>query len=170
MVLLVRFVFVLLRSRFRSRIGPLDQSLVRFTVLPHDCDLNFHLNAGRYVSFMDVARMELLGRMRIFGKVIRKGWRPIMGGCIIRYRRSVMPFERFDVRSRLVAWDEKWFYIEHIVEKEGQLCAVGHMRAVIRGAAGNVPPREVVALVAKHLESPPIPDFVAQWRDLEDSR
>lgn len=169
-LLLFRFLIVMLASRFRSRIGALDESVVRFTVFPQDSDLNFHLNAGRFISFMDVARMELLGRMRLFNKVIRKGWRPIMGGCIIRFRRSVMPFERFDIRSRLVGWDEKWFYLEHIVEKEGVFCAAGHMRAVIRGPSGNIPPREVVDLVAKNLESPAIPDFVAQWRDLEDTR
>jgi len=169
-LLLFRFIVVMLASRFRSRIGALDESVVRFTVLPQDCDLNFHLNAGRFISFMDVARMELLGRMRLFNKVIRKGWRPIMGGCIIRFRRSVMPFERFDIRSRLVAWDDKWFYLEHIVEKDGVFCAVGHMRAVIRGPNGNLPPADVVALVANNLSSPPIPDFVGQWRDLEDTR
>ena len=53
-----------------------------------------------------------------------------------------------------------------IVEKDGVFCAAGHMRAVIRGPGGNIPPREVVALVAKDLESPPIPAFVAQLRDL----
>ena len=170
MLLLFRFLLIILRSGFRSRIGPLDESRVRFTVLPQDCDLNFHLNAGRFISFMDVARMELLGRMRIFNKVIRRGWRPIMGGCIVRYRRSVMPFERFDIRSRLVAWDEKWFYLEHIVEKDGVFCAAGHMRAVIRGPSGNIAPQEVVALVASGVESPPLPDFVRNWRDLEETR
>ena len=170
MLLLVRFLLVMLTSRFRSRIGALEESVVRFTVLPQDCDLNLHLNAGRFISFMDVARMELLGRMRLFSKVVRRGWRPIMGGCIVRYRRSVQPFERFDVRSRLVGWDEKWFYLEHILEKDGVFCAVGHMRAVIRGASGNIPPGEVVALIAKDLQSPPLPPFVAEWRDLEDSR
>ena len=116
MLLLFRFVFTLLRSRFRSRIGPLDESVVRFTALPHDCDLNFHLNAGRYVSFMDISRVELIGRMRLLGKMLRRGWRPVIGGAVVRYRRSVQPFERFDIRSRVVGWDEKWIYVEHILE------------------------------------------------------
>jgi acyl-CoA thioesterase FadM len=170
MLLLVRFVLVILRSFTRSRIGPLEESVVRFTVLPHDCDLNFHLNAGRFVSFMDVARIELIGRMRLLVKLLRRGWRPIMGGCVVRYRRSILPFERFDIRSRVVGWDEKWIYVEHIVEKDGTFCALGHMRTVIRSKDGTIPPKDVLTAFGVKAESPELPAAVAEWRDLEDRR
>ena len=170
MLLLFRFLFTMFMARFRSRIGPLDESVVRFTVLPHDCDLNFHLNAGRTVSFMDVGRIELIARMRLLTTMLRRGWRPVGGGAVVRFRREVLPFERFDVRSRVVGWDEKWIYVEHIVEKNGVFCAIGHMRTVIRAKSGNVPPRELLALMKEDIESPPLPEFVVRWRDAEDQR
>lgn len=159
-------------SRFRGRIGPLDEAALRFTALPHDCDLNFHLNGGRYVSFMDVARIELLGRMRLLIPLFRLGWRPVMGGCIVRYRRSVLPFERFTVKSRVVCWDEKWFYIEHVVEnKDGAFCAAAHVRTLIRDRKGNKTPAEVLALLkVKETASPAMSEFVTKWRELEDLR
>jgi acyl-CoA thioesterase FadM len=170
MLLLFRFLLTMLKSRFRSRIGPLDESVVRFTVLPHDCDLNFHLNAGRYVSFMDVARIELIGRVRFIGPMLRRGWRPVAGGAVLRFRKSVLPFERFDIRSRVIGWDEKWIYVEHIVEKGGEFCAIGHMRTVIRSKRGTVPPAEVLAALNLDIASPPLPEFVAKWRAAEDQR
>ncbi len=170
MLLFFRFLFIMFRARFRSRIGPLDESVVRFTALPHDCDLNFHLNAGRTVSFMDVARIELIGRMRLMGLLLRRKLRPVGGGTVVRFRRSVLPFERFDIRSRVLGWDEKWIYVEHVVEKDGLFCAIGHMRTVIRGKDGSIPPAEVLALMNLDIESPPLPEFVARWRDLEDQR
>ncbi len=171
MLLLGRFLLVTLRSLLRRRIGPLDESVVRFTVLPHDCDLNLHLNAGRFVSFMDVARIELVGRLGLLVKLLRRGWRPVMGGCVVRYRRSILPFERFDIRSRVIGWDDKWFYVEHIAEKNGQFCAVGHMRTVIRGAGGTIPPRDVLAVLKlEETPSPQLPEFVREWSALEDRR
>ena len=170
MVLLFRFLLAIVTSRFGRRIGPLDEARLRFTVLPHDCDLNFHLNAGRYVTFMDVARMHLIGRLRLLRPLLRRGWRPVMGGCVVRYRRSILPFERFDIRSRVVGWDEKWFYIEHIVEKDGAFCAAGHVRTLIRGKEGNIPTRDVMALLGENLTAPPLPEFVANWREIEDAR
>ena len=171
MLLIVRFVLVILASRFRRRIGPFDESVVRFTVLPTDCDLNLHLNGGRFVSFMDIARVELLAHMKILSGMIRNQWRPVMGGIVVRYRRSILPFERFSVRTRVAGWDDRWFYVEHIVEKNGELCAIAHARTVIRDRKGNVAPSAVLALGGEAgLTSPPLPEFVARWRDAEDAR
>ena len=148
MLLIVRFLIVMITSFFRSRIPPLGESVVHFTVLPHDCDLNIHLNAGRYVSFMDIARMDLIGRTGLMRRMLKRGWRPMMGGCEVTYRREIKPFERFRVRSRVTGWDEKWFYLEHIVEKgENTFCARANVRTLIRGKGVNIPPRDVLALV-----------------------
>lgn len=159
MLLLFRFLFTVLRSLVRRRIGPLDESVVRFTVLPNDCDLNFHLNAGRFISFMDIARIELIGRMRLLVPLLQRGWRPVMGGATATYRRSIQPFERFTIRTRVVGWDEKWFYIEHtVLRHDGSLSASGVMRTAIRSKDGVVPPRDVLAIVgAQDLPSPEIP-------------
>jgi acyl-CoA thioesterase FadM len=171
MLLFFRFVFVMLKALFRRRIGVLDESVVRFTVLPHDCDLNFHLNAGRYLSFMDAARGDLIGRLRLLRPLLKRGWRPVMGGCVMRFRRSVLPFQRFTVRSRVLGWDEKWFYVEHVVEKDGVFCATGHVRTLIRSKSANIPPSEVWALIgAGETPSPELPPFVARWREIEDAR
>lgn len=171
MLLLVRFVLAMLRSLLRPKLGMLDTSVVRFTALPTDCDLNFHLNAGRYVSFMDVGRIELIGRMRLLLRLLRKGWRPMMGGAVVRYRRSVQPFERFAIRTRVVGWDDKWFYVEHVVEKgDGVFCAVGHMRTAIVGKGGSVPTGDVLQLAGYDGPAPQLPEVVRAWKELEERR
>ena len=160
MLLFFRFILCTILGRLRSRIDVLGTSTVTFTVLPTDCDLNLHLNAGRFVSFMDVARMDLLSRMRLIQPLLKRGWRPVMGGITVRYRRSVLPFERFDIRSRVLGWDEKWFYIEHVVEKKGVFCAQAYVRTVIRKKDSSATPAEVLALLgADGLASPPLPEL-----------
>lgn len=171
MLLLVRFVLLMLSGRFRPRLGPLESSVVRCTVLPNDCDLNLHLNAGRFVSFMDIARIELLVRMRVLSRLVMRGWRPVMGGCTIRFRRSILPFERFDIRTRVLGWDDKWFYLEHVVERQGNHCATGIARVLMRRRGGNVAPSEFLELLhARELASPPLPAFVTAWIDAENAR
>jgi acyl-CoA thioesterase FadM len=170
-LLLFRFLLAMFEGMFRRHIGALDESRIRFTALPTDCDLNFHVNSGRYLSFMDVARMELLARMRAVRPLLRRGWRPVMGGCVIRFRRSVLPFQRFDVRTRVLGWDEKWFYFEHVIERNGQFYGVGHVRTLIRSRTNNIPPPEVLELLGESgLQAPPLPDFVLRWRDAENAR
>jgi acyl-CoA thioesterase FadM len=140
--------------------------------LPNDLDLNVHMNSGRYVSFMDVGRIDLLVRLRLLRKSIRRGWRMIAGATTIRYRRSLLPFERFTLRSRVVTWDEKWFYFEHIIENSrGEVAAVSFVRGLMRGKDGNVLPRDFIA-ISDHpdLEPPPMPDAIARWIDSEAMR
>lgn len=172
MLLLFRFLITILSSRFRPRIDPLEASVVRFTVLPHDCDLNIHLNAGRFISFMDIARVELLARMRILRRIVAQGWRPVVGGIVVRYRRSVLPFERFRVTSRVLGWDDKWFYIEHVLDRhDGSLAAIGHSRTLLRAKSGAVHPSALLALMGmEDRQSPALPEFVQQWRAAEDER
>ena len=171
MVLLFRFLLVMLLTRVRRRIGPLDEARLRFTVLPTDCDLNIHLNAGRFISFMDGSRVALMARMGLFSKVMKRGWRPVNGGMLIRFRRSLLPFERFDVRSRVIGWDEKWFYFEHVVEREGQLCAIGHARGLFREKDRTVLPAEFIGLIGlTGMTSPVLPEVVERWREAEASR
>ncbi|HSP33198.1 MAG TPA: acyl-CoA thioesterase [Thermoanaerobaculia bacterium] len=147
MVVALRLVLALLLSRFKPRIAPLDAASVTMRVWPNDLDFNMHANSGRYVSFMDIGRVALLVRMRILRKVIARKWRPLVAEATITYRKSLLPFERFTVTSRIVRWDEKWFYFEHVITNaKGEVSAVGNVRGLLRGPNGNVPPADVVAL------------------------
>ncbi len=170
MVLLFRFIKTLIVTRLSRRIGPLEEGRVSMRVWPNDLDLNMHANSGRYISFIDVGRVNLLVGMRIFRKVLRMGWRPLVGGSMTTYRRPLLPFERFTVRSRIVAWDEKWLYFEHIVENaKGEMAAKSTVRGLLRGPKGNVPPGELLAVAGLDLASPPLPVHIAKWRDAEAS-
>src|SRR5688500_8719123 len=157
---------------FRPKLGPLGQSVLRMRVWPNDLDLNMHVNSGRYLSFMDVSRVDLLVRMRMFRKVIKRGWRPINGGTMISFRKSLLLWERFTVRSRIVCWDEKWLYFEHVVERRnGDLAAVANARGLLRGREGNVAPAALLEVAGiSDLQSPPMPPHDARWREAEAAR
>jgi acyl-CoA thioesterase FadM len=167
MVVLFRLLLALLKSRFRRRLGILDECVIAMRVWPNDLDLNMHMNSGRYLSMMDVGRMETLARTRMLREVLRRGWRPMVGATFIRYRKSLLPFERFTVSSRIVCWDEKWIYFEHVLARRGEIAAHAYVRGLLRGREGNVRPYQLLALAGKPmLISPPMPDALAAWRDI----
>lgn len=168
MILLLRLVLTIAISSFKRRIDPFGTSSIRFRVWPNDLDLNMHMNSGRYVSFMDVGRVDLLVRMRLLRGVMRRGWRPIAGAAMIRYRRSLLPFERFTLRSRVITWDDKWFYFEHIMENsKGELAAIAYVRGLLRGPDGNIAPHDFIALSARpDLQPPPMPEALRLWNEL----
>src|SRR5207248_970725 len=122
------------------------------------------------LPILDIGRVEILARTRMLRRVLKRGWRPIVGSTFIRYKKSLLPFERFTIRSRIVCWDEKWLYFEHVLERRGEVAAQAYVRGVLRGKSGNVKPRELLELAGTpSLESPEMPAAVAAWKAILDA-
>ena len=88
---------------FPARRGLLDESIVRFRVWPNDLDTNFHMNNGRYLTLMDLGRLDLLLRNGAIRHVMAQKWYPVLASCLIRFRRPLNLFQRFEIRTRIVA-------------------------------------------------------------------
>lgn len=89
-----------------------------------------------------------------------------MGAVWITYRRSLPLFSVFQLTSRLVCWDERWFYIEQIFTGRKGLAAVGWVKGTLRDGKGIVEPRNAIAGIAPGVLSPPMPESIAAWNHL----
>ncbi|HEX6059942.1 MAG TPA: thioesterase family protein [Gemmatimonadaceae bacterium] len=167
MNLLLRLLATLIGARRRSPLGPLDESVMTLRVLPTDVDANLHMNNGRYLSIMDLGRFDLTVRNGLLRATLRRGWRPVVGSVVIRYRRSLDPLQRYELRTRAVCWDEKWIYLEQRFERGGEVAAIGLVKALFVGKSGSVPTRDVFATVGFMGDSPPMPESVELWRRSE---
>ena len=73
------------------------------------------------------------------------------------YRRSLPLFSAFQLTSRLVCWDERWFYVEHTFTGRQGLAAVGWVKGALRNAQGSVRPQSAIECVDPAAVSPPMP-------------
>lgn len=146
MNLLFRLMLQLFRSRFRPRQRLMEVASLRMRVLPTDLDINLHLTNSRYLALMDLGRIELMLRTGLFKEVLRRRWLPVVSIASVRFRRQINPFERFDLHTRVLGWDDKWFYMEQRFETPRGLAAIGIVKGLFRGPRGNVPTMELVAL------------------------
>ena len=169
MNLLFRFLSVLVASHFRSKVGPLDSSVCHFRVLPSDFDVYRHMNNGRYLSMMDAARLDLIIRLNLLPSLFRRRTYPVVGSAMIRYVRSIDAFRRYSIRTRVLSWDEKWFFIEQLFECDGRVMAVGLIKGLFRGPHGKVAPSEIMALVGGPSEPPALPDHIRLWIESDAS-
>ena len=111
MNLYLRLLRVLFLLPFLPRRGLLEASHVAFRVWPTDCDINMHMNNGRYLTFMDLGRVHLLAQTGLWRPMRRHGWFPVLGAAEITFIRPIDPLQKFHLVTRLLAWDEKYFYI-----------------------------------------------------------
>jgi len=147
-------------------IEPFGTDTIRMRVWPNDIDFNFHLNNARYLSVMDYGRMHLLARAGLLRPILKAGWVPLVGAVWITYRRSLPLFARFELATRLVCWDERWFYIEQTFTGDEGLVAVGWVKGALREASGVVAPQRVIDLTHPGMVSPPLPEAIVTLNEL----
>lgn len=121
-------------------------SVTSFTVLPHDLDFNLHMNNGRYMTIMDLGRLQLLQDTGTLWRALRRGWFPVLGEGQMIYLRPLSLFQRFSIETQVVDYDGKWFVIYQRFLVRGKTAAVGMVRGLFQGKEGLIPPQRILDL------------------------
>ncbi|PID36332.1 MAG: thioeseterase [Rhodobacterales bacterium] len=131
---------------------------------PWDLDIWWELNNGRTLTLFDLNRIPLGNRMGLVGVIRREKWGLAIAGSSVRFRRRVRAFDRFEMRARLIGHDEKFFYIEQSMWRNGDCTSHVLHRAAVTRKGGMVPPVEVYAAMDVAEEDHPVlPDWARAW-------
>ncbi|PYH92159.1 hypothetical protein BO71DRAFT_485678 [Aspergillus ellipticus CBS 707.79] len=96
---------------------PIFHPTITKTLSPlSECDYNLHKSNSTYFTDIDVSRATLCARL--FGSRIAvlpssspTAIRIVLGGVQCVFRHEIRPYQGYEVWSRVVSWDEKWFYV-----------------------------------------------------------
>ena len=148
------------------RKGLFDESRVGFRVLPTDCDFNLHMNNGRYLAFMDLGRLHMTAQIGLLPIIARKRWMPVLAAAEINFIRQLAPFQKFDLVTRVVTWDEKYAYMEQRFESSGNLCAHAFVKGLFLQQGRRLANSAVVAELGYAGEPPAMPEELRIWAEL----
>ncbi|UWQ05006.1 acyl-CoA thioesterase [Aliiroseovarius crassostreae] len=137
---------------------------------PWDLDLWRELNNGRTLTLYDLGRIPLAGRTGLTRVLLKNRWGLTMAGASVRYRKRIKMFERVEMHSRLVGWDDRFFYVEQSMWK-GDDCA---NQIVYRSAVtdrNGIVSTDRVREALGHVDRPPqLPSWVQAWIDADAMR
>ncbi|MHC5794604.1 acyl-CoA thioesterase [Lacisediminihabitans sp. FW035] len=163
MHLIFRTFLVWLR-RNGPRLDAHDVGRLRFRVLPTDLDVLGHMNNGVYLSIMDLGRMDLLQRSGVWSRLLSAGFFPVMADETISFRRSLMPWQRFTLETRIVGYDAKAVYVEQRAVVDGEIYARATTRGrFVKKTGGTVTTAEVAEVAGIDITGHPLPEWVARW-------
>ncbi len=125
MNLYFRFIFLLLKRVFlpKPSINILEACRTTFFVNPLDLDINVHMNNGRYLSLMDLGRIDLMIKSNVFWKLFKNGYYPIVVTEGIRFKKSLLPFQKFIIETKINTLDQKDFFISQKFFHKNELVA-----------------------------------------------
>lgn len=150
MNLWIRFLIVyLMHFRRVKLVLPQDASVLNFRVWPHDLDVSLHMNNGRYLTIMDLGRIDMLMRTGLWKTARVRHWTPIANAVVIRFRRELRPFQRFTLETKVASWSETHVIIEQTFKfadgaGNGQIAA----KALFKGGLYDRAARAFVPMTA----------------------
>lgn len=160
-----RLFLMLLRRPWRRPVPGLATTVVKMRVWPLDLDFNRHVTNGRYFTLADVGRMDYVLRSGAFRAALRHRAIPVVGDVCGKFRRELKLFDRFEIHTRMLGWDEKWSFVEHRFVKDERVVAKVVMRGVFRSRNGTVSPAELASELGMDERSPPLPQWLTEWSD-----
>ncbi|KAF8426541.1 hypothetical protein EV426DRAFT_530250 [Tirmania nivea] len=178
-----RFYFALYHHLFRNRtshptpahlFAPIS-TLSRPSL--YECDVNLHKSNSTYFSDLDINRTHLVAHLikRSLQLRRKRGERPMyvaLAGVVALFRREIKPFEKYEMRSRVLSWDGKWIWVvSHFVkcgsngkdhDMSKRIYASCLSKYVCKEGRKTVPPEQVLTesgLLPPRPEGIPAPDY-----------
>jgi acyl-CoA thioesterase FadM len=168
MVLMWRFLGTILFSRYSSPLNLSDQSTIQFRVLPTDIDILGHMNNGRYLSFLDLARVNYLIRAKLFFTLAQKKIYGVVAGEMIRFKKPINLFKQFQIVTRLIGWDKNFFYIWHTFKMGDELCAIAVVKiCFLHKKKGRLTTDDILPIFGLDAEAKELPSWIHDWKEVE---
>ncbi|MES2621799.1 MAG: thioesterase family protein [Bacteroidota bacterium] len=159
----LRFIYVLLKSLLSPKKGLLDDFELHFIALPLiDTDYT-RLFTQTYALYMGLARWNFLFNSEFRTVALKKAWVPVTTSETITYRKSIKALNRVTLITRMVYWNERRFYLEHIFYVKGEVCAHTYIEGLVRSPKSHLKPTEVFKQLGVTHESPPLPENIRGW-------
>ncbi|WOI56135.1 acyl-CoA thioesterase [Palleronia sp. LCG004] len=150
-------------------LGTFDTHVSRLRCWPHDLDIFRELNNGRTLTLYDLGRVALFYRLGLVGKMRERRWVGTVAGSSVRYRKRVRLWDEIEMRSRLVGWDARFFYLEQGMWVGGTCTSHGLFRNALTDRNGLVPTATATEILGG-TASPPLPGWITAWGEAEGER
>ncbi len=158
--------------RRTGSVGADIRSSLDFRVSPGDIDVNLHMNNGRYLTIMDLGRIDILIRTGLWREMKRQKLQGVVAAQRVRYRHALAPWDRFRVESRILGWNNDGIIFDHrmIRDRNGEekLAAAATNRFVFVARGGPKPKTaDILAGAGITADSPSLSEGVQAWLQAE---
>lgn len=137
---------------------------------PQDIDIFLEMNNGRVLTLFDLGRYGLSLRTGLSRVLAKQRWGVAVAGSSTRYRKRIPPFARFEMRTRVVGWDDRFIYIEQSNWLGEDCAAHALLRTCVTEGGRMVPTDRVIKALGQVVASPPLPTWVSNWVEADATR
>jgi acyl-CoA thioesterase FadM len=116
---------------------------------------------------MDLGRMDIAFRVGLIKTMFRHKWVPLATFDTIRFRYPLKLFQKYQLHTRIIYWDNHTFYFQQQFKRGGRVAATGYVCATLLGPEGPVPPKDVLAEIGQSVSRPEKPEIVCKLEEVD---
>ncbi|MGL4370105.1 MAG: thioesterase family protein [Spirochaetota bacterium] len=121
------------------------------------------MNNAQYFSILDIARLDFIIRSGLPTQLLKHGYYSIVEAQTIRFKKSLLPFDKFKVVTKIVGWDDKAFYLTQKFVRGHTVVSEAVVKTRFLKKDRTVPPRDLLKSVNQFQVSPKIDDSILTW-------
>ena len=160
---LIRLTKEMLKYRNAPRLAVGETHVTHLICWPWDIDIFLEMNNGRALTLYDLGRVVLVQRMGMTEIMRRERWGGSIAGASVRYRRRVRAFDRIEMRSRIIGWDDRFTYAEQSMWRGNDCASHVLLRMATTDRNGIVPTARIEAAMGGGLVRPEMPNWARAW-------
>ncbi|KCV82603.1 hypothetical protein ATO10_06661 [Actibacterium atlanticum] len=160
----------LIKYRNAPDLGLLDTHVSHHICWPWDLDFWLELNNGRTLMIYDLGRIPMARRVGMFEPLRKNRWGLTVAGSSVRYRRRVRMFQKVEMHSKCIGWDDRFIYLVQSMWRAGECTSQALYRTAVTDKNGIVAPARLLQSLNQHQDPPELPEWVRNWITAEDSR
>ena len=140
-----------------------DTSEIEIRCQLNDIDNFFEMNNGRVLTLFDLGRTDLAIRSGLGKMLLKKRWGLVVAGSTIQYRKRIRAFDKVTIKTRVVAFEDRWIYIEQSMWVKDKPCSSALLRTGVTKGGRVIDSQEVLDAMGKSDWKLPPTGYVAEW-------
>lgn len=172
---LFRLFVIAIKAKRGRQLEPTAVSEISFYTRPWDIDVFLEMNNGRALTLYDLGRFDLSIRCGFTRALTKNRWGLAVAGSTTQYRKRIRLFDKVTMRSRLVAVDDKWIYVNQSMWLGEKPASSVLLRTCVTNRDGVVPTNMVMNAIGLTKEQQQslhdgLPEWAALWEQADKKR
>ncbi|SLJ83256.1 acyl-CoA thioesterase [Psychrobacter sp. DAB_AL43B] len=140
-----------------------DTSEITFRCRLSDIVNFLEMNNGRVFTLYDMGRTDFAVRSGLGKQLLKQRWGLVVAGSTIQYRRRIRAFEKVTMKTKIVAFDERWIYIEQSMWVKGKPCSSALLRTGVTEGGKVIETARILAALDQSDWALPPSGYVEEW-------
>ena len=161
----IRFIRVVISKSFKvkKKFNGQEEDTINLMVMPQDIDPFLELNNGRYVTLLDLGRFGFAVNVDINKFLKTNNWSMTITGTFNNYRHRLRLFQRFQLKTKILGYDENWFYFFQKAVRNEKTHMASLVKFSFTSKNGIVLPKEVIKAMGEDYDPTKIEGWVKDF-------